>query len=78
MLGEARPPSSAEPKKVQRAYPDIWPSLRPKAPPKEMVTDDDHMMDLASKFRVRRCSLSGLEAATVGLRDVGLLAHPSN
>ena len=50
-------PAVADPKdtvrpRTPRQYPNIWPDMRPKPPPREIIHDDEHFSDLAFKYRV--------------------------
>ena len=49
---EDSPVKEAPRQRTPRQYPNIWPDMRPKPPPREIITNDEHFVETAAKLRV--------------------------
>jgi hypothetical protein len=49
---EDLPVKEAPRQRTPRQYPNIWPDMRPKPPPREIITNDEHFVETAAKLRV--------------------------
>ena len=49
---EAAQTRDAVKQRTPRQMPNIWPDMRPKPPPRPIITDDEAYVEIAAKLRV--------------------------